>query len=147
MMMEKINDYESMMEKYGATHSVDKRMGCDIDLRTLKENQSVVYGDGETYIWIITERTFNVSTKVTVEKLKALGFQRIPLPDKVLCTAFHRLKGIDILEHGDLFNFGQVYGHDKLSMDCGHITMEMISDKHMVLYGTPLTLSSQSQPE
>jgi len=48
-------DYRFVYDKYFKTHKVDKVMGTDVDLRTLEDNESVMYGDGETFHFKMTK--------------------------------------------------------------------------------------------
>lgn len=43
-------------ERCGATHHIEKVMGTEVDLTKLKDNQSVCWGDGETYHFRLTEK-------------------------------------------------------------------------------------------
>ena len=47
---------EKALKKYGETHIVEKIWGTEPDLRNLKKNQSVCWGDGETYHILLTEK-------------------------------------------------------------------------------------------
>ncbi len=50
-------DYHKVHEKYFETHIIKKRKGTEVNLKELNDNESVVMGDGETYHWLLTERT------------------------------------------------------------------------------------------
>ncbi len=43
-------------EKYSATHTIEKRLGTEVELKDLQPGQSVVFGDGETYYWLLTKK-------------------------------------------------------------------------------------------
>ncbi len=45
-----------VMEKYGGTHTMRKMMGTEPDLTTLDPNQTVAWGDGETFYWLLTKK-------------------------------------------------------------------------------------------
>ena len=45
----------SIEEKYKNTHTVKKRQGTEVDLRHLNENESVIWGDGKTYHYLLTK--------------------------------------------------------------------------------------------
>lgn len=47
-------DVAKAFDKYGATHKITPRIGTEVDLRRLKPNESVVYGDGRTYYFLLT---------------------------------------------------------------------------------------------
>jgi hypothetical protein len=49
-------DYIKVMEMYGATHDVTPVIGTQPDLRRLKSNESVVWGDGKTFHFKLTKR-------------------------------------------------------------------------------------------
>lgn len=55
-------DYDNFSHKvylmYGGTHDIYKRMETFVDLRYLKDNESVCYGDGETYHWLLVKKGF-----------------------------------------------------------------------------------------
>lgn len=42
--------------KYRKTHKVEKRKGTEVDLRNLEDNQSVIWGDGETYHYLLIKK-------------------------------------------------------------------------------------------
>jgi hypothetical protein len=42
-------------ERYGATHKIEAVLGTEIDLDTLERGQSVVWGDGETFHFRLTQ--------------------------------------------------------------------------------------------
>ena len=44
-------------DKWSETHTIEKRMGTDVDLRHLKDGESVCYGDGKTYHFLLTAKT------------------------------------------------------------------------------------------
>ena len=46
----------AMFYKYSKTHTVEKKKGTEVDLRNLEANQSVVWGDGETYHYLLTNK-------------------------------------------------------------------------------------------
>lgn len=45
-----------MVELYGKTHIIEKRKGINVFLPMLKNNQSVAYGDGKSFYYLLTER-------------------------------------------------------------------------------------------
>ena len=45
-----------MLFKYGKTHYVEKKKGTEINLKNLEDNQCVVWGDGETYHYLLTKK-------------------------------------------------------------------------------------------
>jgi len=51
--MEKDID-KNIWELYHNTHFIEKRIGIIVDLGTLKWNESVCYGDGKTYHYLLT---------------------------------------------------------------------------------------------
>lgn len=49
---------KQITERYGATHHIQKaRMVGEIELDRLTEKESVAMGDGETYYWLLTEKS------------------------------------------------------------------------------------------
>ncbi len=48
---------KQIKDRYGLTHKIEKvfKIGI-IDLRILKDNQSVAMGDGKTFYWLLTEK-------------------------------------------------------------------------------------------
>ena len=42
--------------KYRFTHTVEKKKGVEIILRNLEENQMVIWGDGETFHYLLTQK-------------------------------------------------------------------------------------------
>ena len=44
-------------QKYSKTHHIKKVFGTDVDLYNLEPNESVVFGDGQTYHYKLTEKT------------------------------------------------------------------------------------------
>ena len=44
-------------DRWGKTHTIAKIMGTDVDLRNLKDGESVCYGDGKTYHFLLTAKT------------------------------------------------------------------------------------------
>lgn len=47
---------KNITEKFGETHHIKKVWGTEPDLRNLNDNESVVWGDGKTYHWLLTEK-------------------------------------------------------------------------------------------
>ena len=43
----------SVQFKYRKTHQVFKRKGTEVDLRSLEKDESVIWGDGETYHYLL----------------------------------------------------------------------------------------------
>ena len=50
-------------QKYGKTHHIKKVFGTHVDLRNLEKNQSVCWGDGETYHWLLTKKEDETNSK------------------------------------------------------------------------------------
>ena len=49
--------YEDVIkEKYGKDYTFEKWYDLDIDLTTLPKNKAVVFGDGETFCWMLTKK-------------------------------------------------------------------------------------------
>ena len=53
---------QQMIDKWGKTHTIKKVIGTEIQLGNLNKNESVVYGDGKTFHWLITLKTNDVKT-------------------------------------------------------------------------------------
>ena len=51
------NNFLAVHQKYGATHEIKKVFATEVDLQTLEKNQSVCWGDGASYHWLLTEKT------------------------------------------------------------------------------------------
>lgn len=48
---------KQIIKQWGATHDIQKqRLLGEIDLRSLKKNESVIMGDGKSYYWLLTEK-------------------------------------------------------------------------------------------
>jgi hypothetical protein len=47
---------EKVQLLYGKKYDIVKRPGTEVELADLKDGESVCYGDGETYHWLLTER-------------------------------------------------------------------------------------------
>jgi len=47
-----------MLHQYGSSHEVEKVQGTEVDLRQLKDNQSVIWGDGETFHYKLTYKFY-----------------------------------------------------------------------------------------
>ena len=43
----------SIVHKYRDTHQVFKRKGTEVDLRNLEYDESVIWGDGKTYHYLL----------------------------------------------------------------------------------------------
>lgn len=43
----------SIKHKYRETHEVFKKKGTEVDLRNLENDESVIYGDGESYHYLL----------------------------------------------------------------------------------------------
>lgn len=58
--MKKSKSYVTLLKevtaKWGETHDIEKVMGTEVDLTLLNDNQSVVWGDGETFHWRLTKK-------------------------------------------------------------------------------------------
>ena len=52
-----------IQEHWGDTHTIAKVSGVEIDLRMLKDNESVVYGDGKTFHYRLTEKPLDAMMK------------------------------------------------------------------------------------
>lgn len=48
-------DFPEVFKKYEGTHMVTARLGTRIDLTKLDKNQSVVYGDGKSFHFLLTK--------------------------------------------------------------------------------------------
>ena len=48
-------NHRFIYDKYFATHKIENVIGLEVDLRTLKDNESVIYGDGETFYFKLTK--------------------------------------------------------------------------------------------
>jgi hypothetical protein len=48
-------EYKKVFALYGKTHKIEKRAGTAVFLPLLKDNQSIVWGDGKTFHWLLTE--------------------------------------------------------------------------------------------
>ena len=52
------NDNEwTVRYNWGETHNIKRVKGVDVNLQDLWEGQSIVYGDGETFHWLLTEKS------------------------------------------------------------------------------------------
>ncbi|MDP8171524.1 hypothetical protein QJU96_09550 [Pasteurella skyensis] len=49
-------DVKKVVEKYGDTHVIKARKGCEVRLDELEDNESVVCGDGENYHFVLTPK-------------------------------------------------------------------------------------------
>ena len=47
----------SVQFKYRKTHQVFKKKGTDVNLQNLEDDESVIWGDGESYHYLIKEKT------------------------------------------------------------------------------------------
>jgi len=45
----------SVREKYAETHKIEAVLGTKVDMRCLAENESICWGDGETYHFKLTK--------------------------------------------------------------------------------------------
>ena len=45
-----------VQHKYRFTHRVEKVKGVEVDLRDLEKHQMVIWGDGETFYYLLTEK-------------------------------------------------------------------------------------------
>lgn len=50
------DNYKRVFEKYGETHLIEKRMGTSVDITKLKDNESVCWGDGVSYHFLLTKK-------------------------------------------------------------------------------------------
>lgn len=48
-------DYLDVYKKHESTHMVTPVLGTKVDLRKLKEKESVIYGDGKTFHFKLTK--------------------------------------------------------------------------------------------
>lgn len=48
-------DFPQVYAKYEGTHMVTARLGTRVDLTKLNSNESIVYGDGETFHFLLTK--------------------------------------------------------------------------------------------
>lgn len=66
-------DEKQIGKLYGETHHYQKLHQLGVDLSKLQENQSVVWGDGKSYCWLLTEKYQEPKeTDTTTVKLDAL---------------------------------------------------------------------------
>lgn len=49
-------NFVGIWQKYGETHTITARLGLKVDLRKLAPNESVCYGDGETFHFLLTKK-------------------------------------------------------------------------------------------
>lgn len=50
-------NHRYIYDKYFNTHKIEKVMGLDdINLKSLKDDESAIYGDGETFYFKLTKR-------------------------------------------------------------------------------------------
>lgn len=49
-------NYKKVYDKFGKTHTIEKRMGTSVNMEELKDNQSVCWGDGISYHFLLTEK-------------------------------------------------------------------------------------------
>jgi hypothetical protein len=49
-------DEQVIKEKYGKDYTYEKWYSTEIDLEHLPKNKVVVFGDGETYCWMLTKK-------------------------------------------------------------------------------------------
>lgn len=70
MQEEKLKKHFShVYKKWGDTHKIEKVKGVTVDLRTLADDESVVYGDGNTFHFKLTRLTKqdnNIMEKATL---------------------------------------------------------------------------------
>ena len=52
-------DYPEVFKKYEGTCMVTARLGTRPDLRKLKDNEAVIYGDGKTFHFLLTKLSDN----------------------------------------------------------------------------------------
>lgn len=45
-----------ILERYGKTHIIDRVQGVKVEMNQLQENQSVCWGDGKTFYYLLTEK-------------------------------------------------------------------------------------------
>ena len=48
-------DFPEVFKKYKGTHMITARLGTRVDLTKLAANESIVYGDGETFHFLLTK--------------------------------------------------------------------------------------------
>lgn len=48
-------DFPEVFQKYESTHMIKARLGTKIDLTKLKDNESICYGDGKTFHFLLTK--------------------------------------------------------------------------------------------
>jgi hypothetical protein len=97
-------DEDVIKEKYGKDYTYEKWYSTEIDLTTLPKNKSVVYGDGETYCWMLTKKESRLA-----ENLVSQGRS---LPD-VACG--RKMYGWENFKTG---NISMVYDNMKLLLMC-----------------------------
>lgn len=66
--------YEQVKEKYGKTHNIRKWSGVKVDLTELAANQSICYGDGVNYHWLLTEKLVKQPNLLIVMPIRLLAF-------------------------------------------------------------------------
>jgi len=49
-------DEQKIKEKYGKEYTYEKWYSLEVDIENLPKNKAVVFGDGETYCWMLTKR-------------------------------------------------------------------------------------------
>lgn len=47
--------YESVLQKYGELYTIEKQVGCEVDLRLLDDKQFVCYG-GKNFYYLLTPK-------------------------------------------------------------------------------------------
>jgi hypothetical protein len=52
---EKNKQFRKVFDEFGKTHIIEEKPGTTVNLEELKDNQSVIWGDGKTYYWLLTE--------------------------------------------------------------------------------------------
>lgn len=48
-------DFPQVFAKYEGTHMVTARLGTKVDLTKLKDNESICFGDGKTFHFLLTK--------------------------------------------------------------------------------------------
>lgn len=49
-------DFPGVFTRYSETHTVIARQGTRVDITKLNKNESIVYGDGETFHFLLTKK-------------------------------------------------------------------------------------------
>lgn len=81
--------YQDVIKKWGKTHTIEKIMGTHVDLKNLKNGQSVCWGDGETYHFRLTKKETEHPHDI---HQKGLNYDALKKRNKQLLTALKSAK-------------------------------------------------------